>query len=587
MPNEFKVKNGLLVSGSANINSSGSAVFTIDGTVGRLFQVDDSLSGSLFSVNTSAGLPVIEVFSDNTVRIGQFGQRALFVSQSRIGINKESALNGVLDVSGSLTVTGSVTATNFTGSLLGTSSFAISASWAPGGSGGGTPGGANTNIQFNEAGTFSGSGNFTFTKATNTVQIQGSGSVLLRITGSSGELLRVVDSGSNSPILATMSSGSVNIYTFTTSSLIITGSVQAGVKTQDLHYGYLTAPATASTINDYNPTGWSSASPNRSVVLNISASTSTVITGLAGGSDGRLVVLKNGSADRLIILADSSSLSAVGNRFDLRNTSFLVPNGTITFVYDAAAQQWEPMGSSGGSGYGAYFNEYEDFLGAANGVVAGTATEVGRFAVIANGTGASGQIAATPYLVNTTEKPLGVYQIDTGTTTTGRAHLGSTVIDSIIPANGNAICLSRLAVEALSTSTEGYQVYFGWQDGATVGGLNAVTDGVYWQYNTASSTAWQGATANNGTRTTTGAAGPTVDTNYIWLGIFVNPTWTRATYFYSTDSRTWTIAGEITTNLPTAVRSTGFGALINKTVGTTAANLSIDLMAHRYDILRG
>jgi hypothetical protein len=130
MPNEFKVKNGLLVSGSANVNASGSGVFTVDGTSGRLFQVDDSLSGSLFSVNIAAGLPVIEAFSDNTVRIGQFGQRAFFVSQSRVGIGKETRLNATLDVSGSLIVTGSLTVTSnvnaasFTGSLLGTAATA-------------------------------------------------------------------------------------------------------------------------------------------------------------------------------------------------------------------------------------------------------------------------------------------------------------------------------------------------------------------------------------------------------------------------------------------------------------------------------
>ena len=124
MPNEFKVKNGLIVdqggasitgssniSGSLGILSSGSSVFTVDGASGRLFSVDDSLSGSLFSVNTVAGLPVIEAFSDNTVRIGQYGQRALFVSQSRVGIGKESALNGTLDISGSITITGSISAT--------------------------------------------------------------------------------------------------------------------------------------------------------------------------------------------------------------------------------------------------------------------------------------------------------------------------------------------------------------------------------------------------------------------------------------------------------------------------------------------
>ena len=130
MANEFKIKNGLTVdqggagitgssfiSGSLALNSSGSGVFTVDGISGRLFSVDDSLSGSLFSVNTAAGLPIIEAFSDNTVRIGQYGKRVLFISQSAIGINKESTLNGVLDVSGSVIVTGSLLLS--TGSMFG------------------------------------------------------------------------------------------------------------------------------------------------------------------------------------------------------------------------------------------------------------------------------------------------------------------------------------------------------------------------------------------------------------------------------------------------------------------------------------
>lgn len=141
MPNEFKVKNGLVVdqgganitgssniSGSLGILSSGSGVFTVDGTSGRLFSVDDSLSGSLFSVNTVAGLPIMEAFSDNTVRIGQYGQKALFVSQSNVGFGKEASLGAKVDVSGSVLVTGSLSVTSgITGSLFGTSSWASNA----------------------------------------------------------------------------------------------------------------------------------------------------------------------------------------------------------------------------------------------------------------------------------------------------------------------------------------------------------------------------------------------------------------------------------------------------------------------------
>jgi len=72
----------LLLSASTGTNSgsvltvygSGSAqpVFTVQGSQGELFSVTDSLSGSLFSVNDISGLPILEVFSDNTTLIGSY-----------------------------------------------------------------------------------------------------------------------------------------------------------------------------------------------------------------------------------------------------------------------------------------------------------------------------------------------------------------------------------------------------------------------------------------------------------------------------------------------------------------------------------
>jgi hypothetical protein len=109
MANEFKVRKSLVV------NGSGSVLLDVQGSQGQLFSITDSLSGSLFAVKDISGIPVMEAFSDNTVRMGQFGQKALFVSQSRVGIGKEAALNANLDVSGSATVTGSV---NISGSLI-------------------------------------------------------------------------------------------------------------------------------------------------------------------------------------------------------------------------------------------------------------------------------------------------------------------------------------------------------------------------------------------------------------------------------------------------------------------------------------
>jgi len=74
-------------SGSLTLYGSGSTgrteLFSIDGNNGRLFSVSDDLSDSLFSVNTIAGLPVIEAFADNRVNIGQYGVEAIKVSGSR------------------------------------------------------------------------------------------------------------------------------------------------------------------------------------------------------------------------------------------------------------------------------------------------------------------------------------------------------------------------------------------------------------------------------------------------------------------------------------------------------------------------
>jgi hypothetical protein len=84
----------ILGSGSA----ATSSILAVDGAAGRLFTVNDSLSGSLFSVNLVSGLPVIEAFSDNTVRIGQHGQKALYVSQSRVGMGTETPIGAKLEV---------------------------------------------------------------------------------------------------------------------------------------------------------------------------------------------------------------------------------------------------------------------------------------------------------------------------------------------------------------------------------------------------------------------------------------------------------------------------------------------------------
>lgn len=167
MPN-----NILITPGSASIEFSGSAANTIRlqveasgsvafyGNSGSLFGIADSLSGSLMSVNDISGLPILEVFSDDRVIMGSLNKNTLVVTGSRIGIGKNNP-TVALDVSGSLVVSDGIT-----GSLFGTSSwasdaisssYAVSASWAPTAGGTVGPGTVNTLALFDSTTTVSSS----------------------------------------------------------------------------------------------------------------------------------------------------------------------------------------------------------------------------------------------------------------------------------------------------------------------------------------------------------------------------------------------------------------------------------------------
>lgn len=81
------------VSGSTlTVVGSGSSqpVFTVQGSQGELFSVTDSLSGSLFSVNDISGLPVLEVFSDNTTLVGNYQAPALITTAKKVLTNSGS-----------------------------------------------------------------------------------------------------------------------------------------------------------------------------------------------------------------------------------------------------------------------------------------------------------------------------------------------------------------------------------------------------------------------------------------------------------------------------------------------------------------
>jgi hypothetical protein len=61
-------QNVLTVIGSG----STQPIVSVQGSFGELFTIYDTLTGSLFSVNDISGLPILEVFSDNTILMGSY-----------------------------------------------------------------------------------------------------------------------------------------------------------------------------------------------------------------------------------------------------------------------------------------------------------------------------------------------------------------------------------------------------------------------------------------------------------------------------------------------------------------------------------
>jgi len=112
--------------GGINLLSNASGTtgldrFSVEGSQGKLFTITDQISGSLFSINDIGGLPLLEVFDNNTIIAGGFNAKDFIISGNSIGIGRNPSTGAAgykLHITGNVNVDGDV---RTSGLLLATS----------------------------------------------------------------------------------------------------------------------------------------------------------------------------------------------------------------------------------------------------------------------------------------------------------------------------------------------------------------------------------------------------------------------------------------------------------------------------------
>ncbi len=91
--------------------------------------------------------------------------------------------------------------------------------------------------------------------------------------------------------------------------------------------------------DDYDPTGLSGAT-----VLRLSSDSNRAITGLAGGIDGRIVIIYNVGAQKFRFTNEDAA-STAANRFSFVNTRSVMvfPNDGVIFRYDGTESRWHTI----------------------------------------------------------------------------------------------------------------------------------------------------------------------------------------------------------------------------------------------------
>jgi hypothetical protein len=309
----------------------------------------------------------------------------------------------------------------------------------------------------------------------------------------------------------------------------------------------------AADTDNWNPTGLSTATVIR-VDTDATIRYLSSITAPAGGA--QRLRLMNISANTLMLKDQAAELGTAANRMILGGQDLpLFPGDALDLIYDSTSSRWralDPQAKVIPPRRFGWYGVRPSWASSASdtGLFAASSTVSGT--VAANTFTAGDSTNVTPYLVQTT-----------GTDTTGRAHMGNTAMGLLVGNNWYWRWASRINIVTLSDGTE----TFTYRNGLTDITNGDAVDGVYLRYtHSVNSGNFELVLRSNSSETAVNcSAGPVANT---WMDIAITISPTRVEAY-----KDGVLIGSTTTmtNLPSGSgRSTGVGALIVKSAGTTA-----------------
>lgn len=310
------------VLGELTVTGSGSAVLASSPTI-----ASPTFSGTVAGANT-VPLSVLAQSGANTM-LGNWTGSAANVVANTMPNCADSGGNHLNYINGTGIVCGTSTGAAAAGTLTGTNlaSNVVSSSLTSVGT---LTGGA------------TGAG-FTVNLASSTISGTLPGANFPALTGdvttTAGSLTTAIGAGK-------VTSSMLNADVYSTAH---TWSAAQDFSGQVLLSGVITPAQITSDQNDYAPSGLSSVS-----TLRLSSDAARSITGLVGGSGGRVIIVHNIGANPITLINQNTG-STADNRFSLGADTVLAADTSITLQYDGGSSRWRAIttpGSGGGGGSG-------------------------------------------------------------------------------------------------------------------------------------------------------------------------------------------------------------------------------------------